>query len=44
MRVDGRFGGHFVQGHVDGTGRLERMEVGAAGRAGREPTGFRALS
>jgi riboflavin synthase len=23
MRGDGRFGGHFVQGHVDATGRLE---------------------
>lgn len=22
MRADGRFGGHFVQGHVDGVGRL----------------------
>jgi riboflavin synthase len=22
MRADGRFGGHFVQGHVDGTGRI----------------------
>lgn len=22
MRADGRFGGHFVQGHVDGIGRL----------------------
>jgi riboflavin synthase len=22
MRADGRFGGHFVQGHVDGTGQL----------------------
>ena len=25
MRADGRFGGHLVQGHVDGTGRLERI-------------------
>jgi riboflavin synthase len=25
MRADGRFGGHFVQGHVDGTGRLVRI-------------------
>ena len=25
MRADGRFGGHFVQGHVDGTGRLTRI-------------------
>ena len=23
MRADGRFGGHFVQGHVDGTGVVE---------------------
>lgn len=23
LRADGRFGGHFVQGHVDGMGRLE---------------------
>ena len=22
MRADGRFGGHFVQGHIDGTGRI----------------------
>ena len=25
LRADGRFGGHFVQGHVDGTGRLTRI-------------------
>jgi len=25
MRSDGRFGGHFVQGHVDGTGVVERI-------------------
>lgn len=25
MRADGRFGGHFVQGHVDGTGVVERI-------------------
>ena len=25
MRGDGRFGGHFVQGHVDATGTLERV-------------------
>lgn len=25
MRADGRFGGHFVLGHVDGTGRLTRI-------------------
>jgi riboflavin synthase len=23
MRADGRFGGHFVQGHADGTGTLD---------------------
>jgi riboflavin synthase len=27
MRGDGRFGGHFVQGHVDGVGIVERLEV-----------------
>jgi len=25
MRADGRFGGHFVSGHVDGVGRVGRM-------------------
>lgn len=25
MRADSRFGGHFVQGHVDGTGRVARI-------------------
>lgn len=25
MRADGRFGGHFVQGHVDGTGTVEEI-------------------
>jgi riboflavin synthase len=25
MRADGRFGGHFVQGHVDGTGTVRRV-------------------
>ena len=25
MRGDGRFGGHFVQGHVDGTGTVEAV-------------------
>jgi riboflavin synthase len=25
MRGDGRFGGHFVQGHVDATGTIERV-------------------
>lgn len=27
LRGDGRFGGHFVQGHVDGTGRVEATRV-----------------
>jgi riboflavin synthase len=26
MRADGRFGGHMMQGHVDGTGRIRRFE------------------
>jgi len=26
LRVDGRMGGHIVQGHVDGTGRLVALE------------------
>ncbi len=26
MAADGRFGGHIVSGHIDGTGRVERME------------------
>ncbi len=32
MRADGRFGGHLVQGHVDGTGKLLGLEpiAGAA--------------
>jgi len=25
LRADGRFGGHFVQGHVDATGRIEEL-------------------
>ncbi len=25
MRADGRFGGHIVSGHVDGTGRIESL-------------------
>ena len=25
MRADGRFGGHFVQGHVDGTGTIDAI-------------------
>jgi riboflavin synthase len=27
MRGDGRFGGHFVQGHVDGVGTVERIRA-----------------
>jgi riboflavin synthase len=27
MRADGRFGGHFVQGHVDGTGTIEDIRT-----------------
>ena len=27
MRADGRFGGHFVQGHVDGTGILNAVRA-----------------
>jgi riboflavin synthase len=26
MPVDGRFGGHFVQGHVDGVGQVDRID------------------
>ncbi len=26
MRADGRFGGHMVQGHVDGIGRIRKFE------------------
>jgi riboflavin synthase len=29
MRADARFGGHFVQGHVDGVGRLEEIRPDA---------------
>jgi riboflavin synthase len=27
LRADGRFGGHFVQGHVDGMGRIEQLRT-----------------
>ncbi len=27
MRADGRFGGHIVQGHVDGTGRILSLDT-----------------
>jgi len=30
MRSDGRFDGHFVQGHVDGTGRVRRLSKNAS--------------
>ncbi|MFZ0685423.1 MAG: riboflavin synthase [Terriglobales bacterium] len=35
MKADGRFGGHIVQGHVDGVGKLIELEriVDAPGRA-----------
>ncbi|MEX0700546.1 MAG: riboflavin synthase [Planctomycetales bacterium] len=26
LRADGRLGGHFVQGHIDGTGAIERID------------------
>ena len=26
LRVDSRFGGHFVTGHIDGTGKIKRWE------------------
>ena len=26
MRADGRFGGHIVQGHVDGTGKFLALD------------------
>lgn len=29
LRADGRLGGHFVQGHVDGTGRIEELRADA---------------
>jgi riboflavin synthase len=32
MRVDGRFGGHIVQGHVDGVGEVLAMEPEGDGR------------
>jgi riboflavin synthase len=31
MRADGRFGGHIVQGHVDGTGRFDALKRIAGG-------------
>ena len=30
LRADGRLGGHFVTGHVDGVGRIERWERSGA--------------
>ncbi|MBI3976411.1 MAG: riboflavin synthase [Armatimonadetes bacterium] len=32
LAADGRFGGHFVQGHVDGVGVITRMERAGEGR------------
>jgi riboflavin synthase len=29
LRADGRFGGHFVQGHVDGIGHIEELRAEA---------------
>jgi riboflavin synthase len=26
VKADGRFGGHFVQGHIDGVGRIENID------------------
>ena len=54
MATDGRFGGHIVQGHIDGTGRIEsvspdgdslRYEIGAAPELMRYivPKGFIAV-
>jgi riboflavin synthase len=31
MRADGRFDGHIIQGHVDTTGKIEKMREIAAG-------------
>ena len=31
VRADGRFGGHFVQGHVDGTGPIISRDAGSRG-------------
>ena len=30
LKADGRLGGHFVQGHVDGVGRISRVNRGGA--------------
>ena len=32
MRGDGRFGGHFVQGHVDGVGTIDRIQADGGAR------------
>jgi riboflavin synthase len=32
MRADARFGGHFVQGHVDGTGTVDEIRAEGAAR------------
>ena len=29
LRADGRFGGHFVQGHVDAVGHIEELRADA---------------
>ena len=33
MRADGRFDGHFVQGHVDGTGRIRSLSKNSSAAA-----------
>ncbi|RYG47070.1 riboflavin synthase [bacterium] len=38
MRADGRFGGHMVQGHVDGTGRFLGSETAGDGLVARFET------
>lgn len=35
MRADGRFGGHIVQGHVDGAARIASIQANEAGRVFR---------
>ena len=46
MRADGRFGGHFVQGHVDGAGIVDaiRQDGDSHWIAIRVPAGARAAS
>ena len=37
MPVDGRFGGHFVQGHVDGTGKVISLTINCASFENGDP-------